>query len=49
MWRQRWAKAEEIMRDRGVLLRSWRIGTDAIKDAERVIREAERRGKGTGR
>jgi phosphatidate phosphatase APP1 len=49
MWRQRWAKAEEIMRDRGVLLRSWRVGTDAIKDAERVIREAERRGKGTGR
>jgi phosphatidate phosphatase APP1 len=50
LWRQRWAKAEEIMRERGVLLRSWRVGTDAIKDAERVIKEAERKGrKGGGR
>jgi hypothetical protein len=42
MWRQRWAKAEEIMRERGVLLRSWRVGTDAIKEAERVIKEGRK-------
>jgi phosphatidate phosphatase APP1 len=46
MWRQRWAKAEEIMEERGVLLRSWRVGTDAIGDAERVIAEARRKDKG---
>jgi hypothetical protein len=46
MWRQRWARAEEIMEERGVLLRSWRVGTDAIGDAERVIAEARRKDKG---
>jgi phosphatidate phosphatase APP1 len=45
MWRQRWAKAEEIMGERGVLLRSWRVGTDAVAEAEKVIKEAERRGR----
>ncbi|KAF2830134.1 hypothetical protein CC86DRAFT_345106 [Ophiobolus disseminans] len=45
MWRQRWAKAEEIMNERGVLLRTWRVGTDAIAEAERIIKEAERRSK----
>jgi len=48
MWRQRWAKAEEIMREHGVVLRSWRVGSDALGEAEKVIREAERRGRGKG-
>ncbi|KAH7090435.1 hypothetical protein FB567DRAFT_568068 [Paraphoma chrysanthemicola] len=46
MWRQRWARAEEIMRQHGVRLISWRVGTDAVGEAERIIREAEGRGKG---
>ena len=46
MWRQRWAKAEEIMREKGVLLRSWRVGTDAIGEAEKIIKDAERKSKG---
>lgn len=48
MWRQRWAKAEEIMREHGVVLRSWRVGTDAMAEAERIIKEAERRNKKGG-
>lgn len=45
MWRQRWAKAEGIMREQGVVLRSWRVGTDIKGEAERVIRDAEKRGR----
>lgn len=46
LWRQRWQRAEEIMRERGVVLRTWRVGRDAMGEAERVIREAEgKRGK----
>lgn len=48
LWRQRWQRAEEIMRERGVVLRSWRVGKDAMREAERVIKEAERRGKDKG-
>jgi phosphatidate phosphatase APP1 len=45
MWRQRWARAEEIMRERGVVLRSWRVGTDAMGEAERIIRKDKEKGK----
>ena len=42
LWQQRWAKAEDLMVEKGVVLRSWRIGTDVIKEAERVIKNAEK-------
>ncbi|KAH7398992.1 hypothetical protein DE146DRAFT_719169 [Phaeosphaeria sp. MPI-PUGE-AT-0046c] len=45
LWRQRWAKAEGIMKEHGVILRSWRVGTDAKGDAEKIIKEADRRGR----
>lgn len=41
LWRQRWARAEDLMADNGVVLRTWRVGTDAIKEAEQVIRNAQ--------
>lgn len=43
LWRQRWVKAEGIMREHGVALRSWRVGTDVIGEAERIVRGAGRR------
>jgi hypothetical protein len=46
LWRQRWAKAEEIMRERGVVLRSWRVGSDIMGEAEKIIKEAERKSSG---
>lgn len=50
MWRQRWAKAEETMREHGVVLRSWRVGTDAMGEAERIIREHSKGGnRGEGK
>lgn len=45
LWIQRWQKAEEILHSKGVMLRSWRVGTDAKADAEKAIKEAERRWK----
>jgi phosphatidate phosphatase APP1 len=45
MWRQRWAKAEQTLGEKGVLLRSWRVGTDLMGEAERLIKEDERKRK----
>lgn len=42
LWRQRWARAEQILSEQGVVLRSWRVGTDAIAEAERIIKANER-------
>ncbi|CAO2651087.1 Nn.00g093840.m01.CDS01 [Neocucurbitaria sp. VM-36] len=45
LWRQRWARAEQVLGEHGVVLRSWRVGTDAMGEAERIIKDAERKGK----
>ncbi|KAF2629667.1 actin patch protein 1 [Macroventuria anomochaeta] len=42
LWRQRWARAEQILSEKGVVLRSWRVGTDAMAEAERIIKENEK-------
>ncbi|KAF3008977.1 hypothetical protein E8E13_011495 [Curvularia kusanoi] len=42
LWRQRWARAEQILGEHGVVLRSWRVGTDAMAEAEKIIKDAER-------
>ncbi|KAF2201702.1 hypothetical protein GQ43DRAFT_393700 [Delitschia confertaspora ATCC 74209] len=39
LWRQRWQRAEQVLGDKGVVLRSWRVGTDAMGEAERLIQE----------
>lgn len=51
LWRQRWARAEQVLGEQGVVLRSWRVGTDVEEVAEKVIKEAagkEKRG-GSGK
>ena len=45
MWRQRWARAEQVLGEQGVTLKSWRVGTDAVKVAEKLIREQSEREK----
>jgi phosphatidate phosphatase APP1 len=40
LWRQRWARAEQVLGEKGVVLKSWRVGTDVMKDAEKAIKEA---------
>ena len=59
LWNRRWARARDIFEREGVMLRSWRVGTDVIDDAvklvERAIRDEEQgrqwlgRGSGPGR
>jgi phosphatidate phosphatase APP1 len=44
LWRQRWAKAEGILGEKGVVLRSWRAGGDIVDEAERLIRKVNERG-----
>lgn len=50
VWRRRWARAEEIMRREGVVLRTWRVGSDVVEECvgvcERALREIEKGGRG---
>ncbi|KIW94211.1 uncharacterized protein Z519_05527 [Cladophialophora bantiana CBS 173.52] len=42
IWRRRWARAEEIMRSRGVVLRKWRVGGDVMDECVGLVsRELE--------
>ena len=45
LWRQRWAHAEQVLGEQGVVLRSWRVGGDIMDEAVGIIRDAERRFK----
>jgi hypothetical protein len=40
MWKRRWARAQEILDDHGVLLATWRVGSDVQDLCERVIARA---------
>lgn len=46
LWRQRWARAQNLLEPKGVTLRTWRVGTDvahiAIKLAEMELRRIDR-------
>ena len=42
MWGRRWARAKEIFGDKGVVLRSWRVGEDVADEAIRLIERANR-------
>jgi phosphatidate phosphatase APP1 len=42
LWRQRWARAEKILGEKGVVLRSWRVGSDAVAEAMKVIDKSEK-------
>ncbi|KAK3079027.1 hypothetical protein LTS18_005923, partial [Coniosporium uncinatum] len=43
MWRQRWERAQQVMRKNGVVLRSWRVGSDVRAESERLVKEAQER------
>lgn len=49
MWKRRWARAEEIMRSQGIVLSSWRVGSDVMGECVRVVERAQRDiGEGDG-
>ena len=43
MWMRRWARAKEVFDEKGVVLRSWRIGEDVADEAIRLIENANKR------
>ncbi|KAI8934613.1 hypothetical protein NX059_008306 [Plenodomus lindquistii] len=49
LWRQRWARAEQVLKEQNVVLRSWRVGTDVVGESERIIKEAQRKWKAEGK
>ncbi|KAF2848873.1 actin patch protein 1 [Plenodomus tracheiphilus IPT5] len=48
LWRQRWARAEQVLGEHNVLLRSWRVGSDVIEESERIIKDAAKKWKTEG-
>ena len=45
IWRRRWQYAEEVMHEKGVVLRSWRVGSDVMDEAVKLAwRELETQG-----
>ncbi|KAF2839725.1 actin patch protein 1, partial [Patellaria atrata CBS 101060] len=45
MWRRRWARAEQILKERGVELYTWRVGSDAMKHSIALLEKVERNSK----
>lgn len=37
MWKRRWARSEDIMRRQGVVLRSWRNGSDVMEECVTLV------------
>ncbi|KAL5339848.1 hypothetical protein BJX70DRAFT_140404 [Aspergillus crustosus] len=40
LWRRRWERASELLADRGVVLGSWRVGTDVQEVSTWLVKEA---------
>jgi phosphatidate phosphatase APP1 len=40
LWKQRWARAEHVLKEKGVLLRSWRVGEDVKDEAVKLVKKA---------
>ena len=49
LWNRRWAKAQEIFREKGVMLKSWRRGEDIMGDAIKLVEKAAREQGGGGK
>lgn len=41
LWKRRWARAKDTFDSKGVMLRSWRVGTDVTDDAVRLVERAK--------
>ncbi|KAL6703303.1 hypothetical protein ACN47E_010010 [Coniothyrium glycines] len=45
LWRQRWTKAEQILTEQGVMLKSWRVGSDVAAEAEKLVEDNDKKWK----
>ena len=37
LWKRRWIRAKEILDEKGVTLRAWRVGYDVMDEAFRLV------------
>ena len=49
LWQRRWERARDILGDKGVMLRRWRVGADVADDAIGLIERAKREDESGGR
>lgn len=40
LWRRRWGRAKEVLDEKGVMLRTWRVGGDVRDDARALVERA---------
>lgn len=45
MWNCRWERAEGYCRHKGVVLRTWRVGSDVLEESRRLVEKAEKEDK----
>lgn len=42
IWKRRWLEAERTMKQKGVVLKTWRVGSDVMDDCIRLVEKAQR-------
>jgi hypothetical protein len=47
LWNQRWARAEQVLKEKGVVLRTWRVGNDVLEESVKLVEKAEKEDKKT--
>jgi phosphatidate phosphatase APP1 len=40
LWKRRWATASDVLKKEGVVLKSWRVGTDVLPDSLKLVEKA---------
>ncbi len=48
LWRRRWARAESILEPLGIVLRTWRVGTDLLDESVQLVAKVREEGKQGG-
>ncbi|MCJ1248908.1 hypothetical protein MMC30_006129 [Trapelia coarctata] len=46
LWKRRWARAKEVLDEKGVVLRAWRKGDDVMETAVKLVERAQREDRG---
>ncbi|KAF2424402.1 actin patch protein 1, partial [Tothia fuscella] len=45
MWNQRWTRAQQVLKEKGVTLKSWRVGSDVLEESIKLVEKAEKEDK----
>ena len=46
LWKRRWARAKDVLDDKRVMLRAWRIGQDVMDEAIKLVEKAQKEDRG---